>query len=283
MNQDDPKLLVSTAWLEAHLTNSNIRIVDGSWHLPVAGRNARAEYADRHIPGAIFFNIDEISDQTNPLPHMVPSAAQFAVQVGELGIGSSNQVVVYDSVGIFSAARVWWLFRYMGHSDICVLNGGLPRWVEEGRTVSAEVPSHETEQMTTIAQSHMVRDVGAVQQATTEGNEQIVDARPSARFMGRQAEPRPGLRSGHMPGAHNVPHQMLLNPNGTMKSRSELEDVFATSGVVMHQPVITSCGSGVTAAVVSLALEIIGHPNHSLYDGSWSEWGACDDLPVVAQ
>lgn len=282
MNQDDPKQLVSTTWLAAHLADPDIRIVDGSWHLPVVGRNARAEYADRHIPGAVFFDIDEISDQTNPLPHMVPSAEQFAAQVGELGIGSPNQVVVYDSTGIFSAARVWWLFRYMGHSDICVLNGGLPRWLEEDRVVSAEVPRHETGQMTAIAQSHMVRDVGAVRSATTEGTEQIVDARPAARFMGQQVEPRPGLRSGHMPGAHNVPHQMLLNPNGTMKSRSELEDVFTASGVTMHQPIITSCGSGVTAAVVSLALEIMGHSNHSLYDGSWSEWGACDDLSVVA-
>ena len=282
MNKNDPGLLVSTDWLASHIDDPDLRILDGSWHLPTAGRDARAEYETRHIPGAVFFDIDEISDPDNPLPHMVPPPELFMSLVGRMGIGNGHQIVVYDSTGLFSAARVWWLFRYMGHFDIAVLNGGLPRWIAEGRPVSDEIPSLTRRHMTARVQSYMVRDVSEVARASADGGAQIVDARPSGRFLGREPEPRPGLRRGHIPGALNVPFETLVGPDGTVKDRNELEAVFSSAGVDTQRAVITSCGSGVAAAAASLALEVIGHRSHGLYDGSWSEWGARSDLPVSA-
>ncbi len=281
MTQNDPTLVVSTDWLQSHLKDPSLRVIDASWHLPTVGRDGEAEYRNQHIEGAVFFDIDKISDQSSPLPHMVPSAEQFARDVGNLGISNAHQIVVYDSLGLFSAARVWWLFRYMGHFDVCVLDGGLPRWIEEGRPLSRKATRREKAHMVPHEQSDMVRDVTAVHKVTVNGEEKIIDARPKARFLGEEEEPRPGLRRGHMKGAVNIPYDSLLNEDGTLKNRSQLEQIFDESGVTFDEPVITSCGSGVTAAVISLALEIIGHPNHALYDGAWAEWGGRDDLVVI--
>ena len=281
MTENDPSLVVSTDWLHSHLKDPKLRVIDASWHLPSVGRDGEAEYQNQHIEGAVFFDIDKISDQSSPLPHMVPSAVQFAREVGKLGISNAHQIVVYDSLGLFSAARVWWLFRYMGHFDICVLDGGLPRWIEEGRPLSRKVTLRQKAYMVPHEQTDMVRDIASVHKATVNGEEKIVDARPKARFLGEEEEPRPGLRRGHMPGAVNIPYYNLLKEDGTLKNRSQLKRIFDESGVTVDEPVITSCGSGVTAAVINLALEIIGHPNHALYDGAWAEWGGRDDLVVI--
>ncbi len=282
MNPDDPKSLVSTDWLEPRINDPDLRILDGSWHLPDSGRDARSEYEARHIPGAVFFDIDEISDPASPLPHMAPPPELFSSAAGKMGIGNGDQVIVYDSAGLFSAARVWWLFRYMGHFDIAVLDGGLPRWAAEGRPVSRESVRPAERNMKVSMQNRLIRDVSETARASADGLAQIVDARPSGRFLGREPEPRPGLRSGHIPGSVNVPHAAILKPDGTLKDRAELEALFRAAGVDTGRAVITSCGSGVTSAAVGLALEIVGSRSHSLYDGSWAEWGGRGDLPLAA-
>lgn len=281
MNQDDPKTLVSTDWLAQHLSDPDLRILDGSMFLPGSGRDARAEYADRHIPGARFFDIDDISDHRSDLPHMAPPPEKFVSRLRGLGVGDGHQVVVYDSQGLFSAARVWWLFRLMGQDNIAVLDGGLPKWLAEDRETEDMPPLVRDRHMTARLQNHLVRDVTQVAAAVKLGDRQIVDARAAERFRGDAPEPRAGLRAGHMPGARNVPYAALLNADGTMKSRDALRSVFETAGVDLGKPVITTCGSGVTAAVLSLALERLGKSDHALYDGSWSEWGASTTLPIA--
>lgn len=281
MTQDDPKTLVSTDWLAQHLADPDLRILDGSMFLPGSGRDARAEYADRHIPGARFFDIDDISDHRSALPHMAPPPEKFVSRLRALGVGDGHQVVVYDSQGLFSAARVWWLFRLMGQENIAVLDGGLPKWLAEGRETEDMPPVIRDRHMTARLQNHLVRDVTQVAAAVKLGDRQIVDARAAPRFRGDAPEPRPGLRAGHMPGARNVPYTSLLAADGTMKPAAELRAVFADAGVDLGQPVITTCGSGVTAAVLSLALERLGKADHALYDGSWSEWGASAALPIA--
>ena len=277
---DDPKTLVSTAWLAAHKADPDLRLIDASWYLPDAGRNARAEYLAAHIPGARFFDIDEITDHRSALPHMAPPPEKFISRLRAMGIGDGHQVVIYDGSGLFSAARVWWTFRLMGKTDVAVLDGGLPKWRAEGREIEDMPPIVRDRHMTVSRQNHLVKDVTQVAHAAKLGEAEIIDARGAPRFRGEVPEPRPGLRSGHIPGAKNVPYTTLLNPDGAMKSPDALRSVFEAAGVNLAKPAITSCGSGVTAAILSLALERIGHRNHALYDGSWAEWGMYDDLAV---
>ena len=278
---DDPKTLVSTDWLAAHIADPDLRILDASWYLPDAGRDARAEYGEGHIPGARFFDIDEISDQRSALPHMAPPSEKFISRMRAMGVGDGHQVVIYDGSGLFSAARVWWTFRLMGKVDVAVLDGGFPKWLAEGRTIEDMPPVMRDRHMTVQRQAGLVKDVTQVAHASKLGEAEIIDARSAPRFKGEVAEPRPGLRAGHIPGAKNVPYAMLLNTDGTMKSVADLKAAFHAAGVDLAKPAITSCGSGITAAVLSLALERIGHRNHALYDGSWAEWGMYDDLQVA--
>jgi thiosulfate/3-mercaptopyruvate sulfurtransferase len=277
---DDPKTLVSTDWLAAHLRDPDLRILDASWYLPDAGRDAKGEYAAAHVPGARFFDIDEISDHRSVLPHMAPPPEKFISRMRAMGVGDGHQVVIYDGMGIFSAARVWWTFRLMGKTDVAVLDGGFPKWKSEGRDVEDLPPVIRDRHMTTQRQAGLVKDVTQVANAAKLGHAQIIDARVAARFQGNAPEPRPGLRTGHIPGARNVPYTDVLNTDGTMKPLPDLKRVFDAAGVDLTRPVITSCGSGVTAAILNLALDRLGHKNHALYDGSWAEWGMYDDLPI---
>ncbi len=277
---DDPKTLVSTHWLAAHLKDPDLRILDASWYLPGSDRNARAEYDAAHIPGARFFDIDENSDQRSNLPHMAPPPEKFISRMRAMGVGDGHQVVVYDGAGLYSAARVWWLFRLMGKMDVAVLDGGFPKWQAEGREIEDMAPILRDRHMTISRQHHLVKDVTQVAHAAKLAEAEIIDARPAPRFRGEAPEPRPGLRLGHIPESKNVPFSTVLNADGTMKSAPDLRAVFQASGVDLAKPAITTCGSGVTAAVLSLALERIGHRNHALYDGSWAEWGMFDDLAV---
>ncbi len=277
---DDPRTLVSTDWLARHLRDPDLRIFDASWYLPGSERNARAEYDAAHIPGARFFDIDEISDQRSSLPHMAPPSEKFISRMRAMGVGDGHQIVIYDGSGLFSAARVWWTFRLMGKTDVAVLDGGFPKWQAEDRETEDMPPVVRDRHITVARQNALVRDVTQVAQAAKLGHAQVVDARPAARFRGEVPEPRPGLRAGHIPGARNVPVSEVLNPGGTLKDPEALKAVFEAAGLDLSRPVITSCGSGVTAAILALALERIGHRDWSLYDGSWAEWGMYDDLPV---
>jgi thiosulfate/3-mercaptopyruvate sulfurtransferase len=277
---DDPKTLVSTGWLAERLSMPDLRVIDASWYLPDMNRAAKAEYDTAHIPGARFFDMDEISDTRSALPHMVPPVEKFMSRMRAMGIGDGHQVVVYDGAGLFSAARVWWLFRLMGQMNIAVLDGGFPKWRAEGHPVEDLPPVMRDRHMTVTVQNHMVKDVTQVAAAAKLKDWDIVDARSAARFKGEEPEPREGLRSGHIPGSHSLHYKRLLNEDGTMRSSAELRQAFEAAGVDLDKPVITTCGSGVTAAILSLALERIGHRRHALYDGSWSEWGMYKDLKV---
>ncbi|MBK4217724.1 3-mercaptopyruvate sulfurtransferase [Paracoccus caeni] len=279
--QDDPKTLVSTEWLAAHLKDPDLRIIDASWHMPATGRDGRSEYNDAHIPGARFFDIDEIADKRSSLPHMAPQTELFISRMRAMGIGDGHQVVIYDNAGTRSAARVWWTFRLMGKTDVAVLDGGFAKWQAEGREIEDMPPIMRDRHITVQRQAGLVRDVTQVAAASKLGDYQIVDARAPERFRGEAPEPREGLRSGHIPGAKNLPFGKLFNDDGTMKDPDAIKAAFEAAGVDLAKPVITSCGSGVTAAILSLGLERIGHRNHSLYDGSWTEWGSFPDLNIA--
>lgn len=281
MLPEDPTTLVSTDWLSQHLNDPDLRIIDGSWYLPDAGRDPRVEYEAAHIPGARFVDLDELSDNRSDLPHMAPPPEKFMSRMRALGIGDGHQVVIYDGAGMFSAARFWWLFRLMGKTDVAVLDGGLAKWRAEDRPVEDLAPVVRDRHMTAVRQNHLVRDVTQVAAAAKLGEPQIVDARSPARFRGDEPEPRPGMRAGHIPGSANLHYAVLLNGDGTMKSPDDLRAAFKTAGIDLERPVVTTCGSGVTAAILSLALERLGHRDHALYDGSWSEWGMYSDLEVA--
>ncbi|MCE0505997.1 MULTISPECIES: 3-mercaptopyruvate sulfurtransferase [unclassified Roseivivax] len=278
---DDPRTLVSTDWLAQHLNDPDLRVIDASWYLPAMQRDAKAEYEAAHIPGARHVDIDALSDARSELPHMAPPPEKFMSRMRALGIGDGHQVVVYDGAGLFSAARVWWMFKLMGHMDVAVLDGGFPKWQAEGHPVEDMAPVIRDRHMTVRRQAHLVRDVTQVSSAAKLGDHEIIDARPAARFAGSDPEPRPGLRAGHIPGSKNLPFTALLNGDGTLKSPEALRAAFEAAGVDLGKPAITSCGSGVTAAVLSLAMERFGKRDHSLYDGSWSEWGQFPTLPVA--
>ena len=281
MALDDPKTLVSTNWLAQHLKDPDLRVLDASWYMPGSGRDPNAEYDAAHIPGARFFDIDEISDLRSDLPHMVPPVDKFMSRMRAMGVGDGHQVVVYDGAGLFSAARVWWLFKLMGQDDVAVLDGGLPKWQAEGREVEDMPPVIRDRHMMVRRQNHLVKDVTQVSAASKLRDHEIIDARAAPRFRGEVPEPRPGLRSGHIPSARNVPFSTLLAPDGTLKPPQALREVFLAAGVDLSKPAITSCGSGVTAAILNLALTRMGKSDHSLYDGSWSEWGQFPTLPVA--
>jgi thiosulfate/3-mercaptopyruvate sulfurtransferase len=269
---------VSTQWLSEHLQSPDISVLDCSWHMPATRRVGNAEFLEARIPGAQFFDIDLISDTASSLPHMLPSPEKFASHVRKMGIGDGKKVVCYDSAGLFSAARVWWMFKVFGHADVAVLDGGLPKWRAEGRPLEDGAPLKPQERhFTARFQSMMVRDKGDVRKAP-----QVADARSPARFRGEEIEPRPGVRAGHIPGAKNIHYATLLNADGTMKSAAELAKVFDTAGIDTSKSVVTSCGSGVTAAILSLALTILNTRDHALYDGSWTEWGSAADTAVAA-
>jgi thiosulfate/3-mercaptopyruvate sulfurtransferase len=271
------KELVSTQWLAEHSRSPDVSILDCSWHLPTSKRDAKAEYLEQHIPGAQFFDIDLISDTESPLPHMLPRPEKFASHVRKMGIGDGKKVICYDSLGLFSAARVWWTFKVFGHDDVAVLDGGLPKWKAENRPLEEGPPIKPQERhFTARFQSMMVRDKSEVRKAR-----QVADARSPGRFRGEEPEPRPGVRAGHMPNAKNVHYATLLNPDGTLKSETELAKVFESAGIDITKPVVTSCGSGVNAAILSLGLTTLNARDHALYDGSWVEWGSAIDTPVI--
>jgi len=281
MAMDDPKTLVSTEWLAAHLQDPDLRILDATWFMPDDERDARKGYDAAHIPGARFFDIDEISDTRSPLPHMAPPVEKFISRMRAMGVGDGHQVVVYDQVGVFSAPRVWWLFRLMGKNDIAVLDGGLPKWIAEGRETEDLPPVMRDRHITVQRQASLVKDVTQVAHAAKLGDQEIVDARAHDRFTGATPEPRPGLRSGHIPGSKNLPWQTVITADGRLKSPEELRALFAAAQVDTTKPVICTCGSGVSASILALALERIGHRDWSVYDGSWSEWGMYNDLKVA--
>ena len=274
--KDDFKNIVSTDWLEQHLEAPDIRIIDSSWYFPQEKRNAEQEFLECHIPGASFFDIDKIKDNDSDLPHMLPPSEMFNSTIRKLGIGDGHKVVIYDGLGMRSAARLWWMFKVFGYSDVVVLDGGFPKWVKENRSTTAEITEKEIRHLTIYEDKSIVADRDDVLRATKLNHCSIIDARSEGRFMGTAPEPRSGLRSGSIENSINVPYETLLNEDFTFKSKREIIDIFSKKGVVFNNYIITTCGSGVTAAVLYLALDEIGCSKISLYDGSWAEWGKID-------
>jgi thiosulfate/3-mercaptopyruvate sulfurtransferase len=274
------EIFVSTDWLAANLTSPDIAIVDASWYLPAMNRDGKAEYAQRHIPGAVHIDIDALKDQANPLPHMLPDAATFAAAVGALGISDDMTIIVYDGAGLFAAPRVRWMFAVMGAKDVRILAGGLPKWLAEGHATVAGTPTPKPRQFKTRLDAAAVASLGDIRSALADLSAQIVDARPAARFRGEAPEPRPGLASGHIPGSRSVPFDAVVK-DGALLPPETIREVFSKAGVDLAQPVITTCGSGVSAAILSLAIETTGAEAKALYDGSWAEWGGRADCPVA--
>ncbi len=275
------KWLVETDWLEERLSAPGLIVMDASLKMPADARAPYDQYKEAHIPGALFFDIDDLSDTSSPYPHMLPPPEKFASRMRKMGVGDGMKIVVYDTKGIFSAPRAWWMFRVMGHDDVAVLNGGFKKWQAEGRPVEASLPAPRSERhFTPRKNSEIVRDINDVMAAIEAKRPQIVDARSKARFEGHEVELRPVDRLGHMPGARNVPYATLLNGDGTMKSAESLRAAFEAAGVNPEKPAITTCGSGVTACILALGLSVLGNQYTSVYDGSWAEWSAVPSAPV---
>ena len=276
-----PEALVGTDWLAAHLSDPSVRVVDSSFKLPGVTPTAREDYDRGHIPGAVFFDIDEICEPGTSLPHMIPSPELFARKIGALGIGDGDRVVVYDGAGLSSAGRAWWMLRLFGHHDVAVLDGGLPKWRAEGRPLDTAVPRPPPRPFTARFDPSLVRGKQALIENLAAGREQVVDARAAGRFDGTAPEPRAGMRSGHIPGSRNLPYELVTDHDTRqLKSADELTRLFRDAGVVLDRSIVTSCGSGVTACALVFALHLIGHPGAAVYDGSWSEWGLPGDTPI---
>jgi thiosulfate/3-mercaptopyruvate sulfurtransferase len=273
--------LVSTAWLAERLDSAELRIVDATWFMPGDGRTGREAYAAGHIPGAVFFDIDAIADHATDLPHMLPAPDAFADAAGALGLRRDLSIVAYDGQGIFSAPRVWWTLRTMGFPEVFVLDGGLPKWRAEGRAVETLTPHPQPTTIEPAFDPSLVRDLDGVRATLQSHDAQLVDARSGPRFRGEVPEPRAGLRSGHMPGALNLPFGELIAPNGVMAPAGRIRAAFEAAGVDLDQPIVTTCGSGVSASVLALALARIGRDDAAVYDGSWTEWGGRTDTPVA--
>jgi len=273
--------LVSTSWLAARLGDPDVQVVDATWYMPGEDGDGRADYAAAHIPGAVFFDIDQVADQTSELPHMLPPPDAFAEAAGALGLRREATIVVYDARNMFSAPRVWWTLRVMGFPNVVVLDGGLTRWRAEGRPVETEPARPEPSSLAPAFRPELVRDLDAVRGHLARGDAQLVDARGRPRFRGEAPEPRAGVRSGHMPGAKNLPWGDLVAADGTMKAPEALRAAFEDAGVELDEPIVTTCGSGVTAAVLALGLARLGRQDTPVYDGSWTEWGGRGDTAVA--
>jgi thiosulfate/3-mercaptopyruvate sulfurtransferase len=272
--------LVTTEWLATRLGRRGPRVVDASWHMPQLQRDAHTEFVAAHVPGAVFFDIDAIADTRSALPHMLPDARTFAARVGALGIGTGDLVVVYDTRGVVSAARVWWTFRAFGHDRVAVLDGGLPKWRAEGRPLEAGAPAPRPRRFAARLRKSLVRDLRQMRVNVASRREQVLDARSAGRFRGTEPEPRAGLRPGHIPGSLNLPYDRLYRADGTLLPPPELREIFAASGLDLARPVVTTCGSGVTASVLALGLHRVGRTQVAVYDGSWTEWGGRRDTRV---
>ncbi len=281
MATEPTSVLTTVGELNEMLRKNSPLLLDARFFLPTEGRDAHQEYLLEHLPGAVFFDIDAISDHANPLPHMLPSASVFGKMVAALGVSNSDRIVCYDEGRMMGACRAWWMFRLFGHQRITVLDGGLPRWKSHGGKLGHAPVSRPEGHYYAEFNPGLVSSLNQVRQALDDNSTQVIDARSTARFTGQSAEPRAGLRSGHMPGALNLPFTELLSPDGTFKNPSLLRQLFKAAGLDLQLPVITTCGSGVSAAALLLGLDLIGHTDHAVYDGSWAEWGGRDDTPVV--
>ncbi len=281
MKHRHPDALVEMDWLAGHLQSPDIRVVDASWYMPCDGRDPEAEFLQRHIPGAVFFDIDDIADTTSPYPHMLPSPEKFSARVRRLGLGDGSRVIVYDGAGLFSAARVWWMFRVFGHDDVAILDGGFPKWLRQGLPTQSGPPVTRRERHFTARVNHvLLREFDQMLENLRTRKETVVDARSPARFNAEEPEPRPGLRGGHIPGSLNLPYASLLDPKEkTLLPADQLAERFAAAGIDLSRSITTTCGSGVTAAILAFTLHLLGHENTAVYDGSWTEWASHENAP----